>query len=316
MTEPICVRCARPLADGAYVCDRCASQTAQKLAEIAEVAPAARDVANGLSRRSQGGASGKPGSRLPLDLTAMAKLDGVQGELTTWARHVAEERGVSVPPPAYPDFDPIVTIARWLPLHLEWARHRPEADELLTDVEACLRILRGVARGPAEQRYLGPCGALIEPPECNPIRHAPDCPQDCGIAYSCDGDVYAREGAERGRCRTCGAEVATDERRAWLDDEVRAHAFRAAHIAEAYGINVNTIRTWSTRPRPETGQPALTSYYRTEAGIVAPWNEQAEEAGATRLHYVGDVLHALRVRHGGELPGRLGQADPDHPARP
>lgn len=97
MSDPICVRCARPLADGSYCCDRCASQAAQKLAEIAEVAPASRDVANGLSRRSHGGASGKPGSRLPLDLTAMAKLDSVQGVLTTWVRHICETRGVPLP---------------------------------------------------------------------------------------------------------------------------------------------------------------------------------------------------------------------------
>jgi hypothetical protein len=92
----LCTRCGRPEPD-AYVCDRCASQAAQKLAEIAEVAPASRDVANGLSRRSHGGGSGKPGSRLPLDLTAMAKLDGVQGVLTTWVRHICETRGVPLP---------------------------------------------------------------------------------------------------------------------------------------------------------------------------------------------------------------------------
>jgi hypothetical protein len=97
MSENLCVRCARPLADGAYCCATCASQAAEKLALVVEVTPAARDVAQGLSRRSHGGASGKPGSRLPLDLTAMAKLDAVQSTLTTWARHVAETRGVALP---------------------------------------------------------------------------------------------------------------------------------------------------------------------------------------------------------------------------
>jgi hypothetical protein len=66
---------------------------------------------------------------------------------------------------------------------------------------------------------------------------------------TCDGDVYARDGAPVGRCRTCGAEVSTAERRAWLDGEVRARAFRAAEIAQAYDINVNTIRTWAGRDR-------------------------------------------------------------------
>lgn len=97
MSANLCVRCGRPEPD-AYVCDRCASQAAQKLAEIAEVAPASRDVANGLSRRSHGGASGKPGSRLPLDLTAMAKLDSVQNALVGWVRVISEQRGFDYAP--------------------------------------------------------------------------------------------------------------------------------------------------------------------------------------------------------------------------
>lgn len=98
MSDPICVRCGRPLADGAYCCDRCASQAAEKLTLVVEVTPAARDVAQGLSRRSHGGGSGKPGSRLPLDLTAMAKLDGVQNSLTGWARVISEQRGLDYAP--------------------------------------------------------------------------------------------------------------------------------------------------------------------------------------------------------------------------
>jgi hypothetical protein len=61
--------------------------------------------------------------------------------------------------------DPLVALARWLTPHLEWARHRPEAGELLADIESCARVVAGIARGPAEQKYLGPCGALIPKPE-------------------------------------------------------------------------------------------------------------------------------------------------------
>lgn len=237
-----CTRCGRPEPD-AVICDRCASQTAQKLAEIAEVAPAARDVANGLSRRSHGGASGKPGSRLPLDLTAMAKLDSVQGVLTTWMRHVAEERGRAGWFSA--DGDPLVGAARSLGEHLEWMRHRPEADEFLTDVEACLRIVRSIARDPAPKRYLGPCGAPTHETCDNPYADGP-----CATCETCDGDVYAREGAQRGRCTTCGAEVAADERRAWLDDEVRGYAYTTSEIVAAYpAIRRNTINQWAARGR-------------------------------------------------------------------
>src|SRR3982751_6136878 len=97
--------------------------------------------------------------------------------------------------------DPIIAAARFLlstpegssVSNLEFLRHHPEADEVLTTIDACARVVAGIARGPAPQRYLGPCGAEIEEPECNPIRRAPDCPEDCGTLKFCDGDIYARE---------------------------------------------------------------------------------------------------------------------------
>lgn len=261
MNEPTCFRCARPLADGSYCCDRCAAQTAQKLAEIAEVAPAARDVANGLSRSSQGGATGKPGSRLPLDLTAMAKLDGVQNTLTGWARLVAEERGRGIPVAYAPD-DQVVRCANWLTEQVEWIRHRDFADEFLTDVEACRRIVRGIVRGPADQRYLGPCGADV-------VRAEIVGDQWESEIVACDGDVYVRGDARTGRCKTCGAEVDRGDREAWLDGEVREHAFTAREIADAYGINVKTIRSWHER-----GQLA----------------QHGSDRDGRPLHNVGDVL--------------------------
>jgi hypothetical protein len=92
-----CVRCTRPMPDQAYACTHCAGRAGNHLHAIADTVAAARDVAHGLTRRNSGGAAGKPGSQLPLDLTATAKLDAVQSTLTTWARHVASERGVALP---------------------------------------------------------------------------------------------------------------------------------------------------------------------------------------------------------------------------
>lgn len=305
-----CVRCSRPMADQAYACQACADKGAEQLRTVADMTPAARDVAHGQSRRSGGGgASGKPESRLPFDLGATSKLDAVQGELTGWVRHIAEERGL-IMSPGWPakGSDLIVEAAEWLLGHLGWLRHRQEVSEALSGIAAAARIVAGIARGPAAQRFLGPCGALLLTPE----------PWEPGMPASaeCDGDVYAREGAQRGVCRTCGAEVSTAERQAWLDGEVRAYAFRAAHIAQAYGVNVDTIRTWSTRPRPDTGEPALASWWRTPGGLVTPWTEpvldprltgderaarEAEiaaelDARGPRLHYVGDVLDLAAAR--------------------
>lgn len=90
-----CVRCGRPMAEQAYADVHCRDRAAAQLAEIADMAQAARDVAYRLSATESGsGSAGKPGSRLPLDLAATAKCDSVTNVLTTWARHVAETRGV------------------------------------------------------------------------------------------------------------------------------------------------------------------------------------------------------------------------------
>jgi hypothetical protein len=95
--ENPCVRCGRPTPDG----NACADETrkaAEQLRQLVDMLPAARDVAHGLSRRGgSGSTTGKPGSQIPIDLTAMAKLDAVQGELTTIARRIAETRGVPLP---------------------------------------------------------------------------------------------------------------------------------------------------------------------------------------------------------------------------
>lgn len=127
--------------------------------------------------------------------------------------------------------DRIAVLARFLAANLGWMTHRAEVDEFAGDVGDCAARLRGLVNGPAEQKYLGPCGAEL------------------GVTpyEDCDGDVYGPRGGRTGRCRACGAEVAQANRQAWLDGEVRAHAFRAAEIANAYGVNVKTIRTWAAR---------------------------------------------------------------------
>lgn len=259
MSDNLCIRCGRPTPDG-YCCPLCASRAAEQLERVAEYTPAARDVAQGLSRRaSGGGASGKPGSRLPLDLSATSRLDHVQNTLTTWARHAMEERGSQA---QHVGTDPIVHSAWYLIAQVEWFRHRPECKDFLTDVEACTRVVAGLARGPQEQKYLGPCGALLI--AAAPPQDGCDCGHEgldswyhlkpCPVAFleqrsACDGDVYGPRGGSKGTCRTCGATVDQAEREAWLDGEVRAHAFRASEIEDAYGVKANLIRQWATPAR-------------------------------------------------------------------
>lgn len=142
--------------------------------------------------------------------------------------------------------DRIAVLARFLAANLGWLVHRSEIDEFAGDVGDCAGRLRGMVNGPSEQRFLGPCGAEL-------VEDITSIGEDGGEGIRtyresvCEGDVYGPRGGRTGRCRTCEAEVAQVDRRAWLDGEVRAHAFRAAEIAGAYGVNVKTIRTWAAR---------------------------------------------------------------------
>lgn len=146
--------------------------------------------------------------------------------------------------------DPIVLAARFLLEQTTWLAHateqgQPWAPGAYAEIADCARRLRGIVNGPAERKYLGPCGAILE---CNPIRCAPDCPPGCGVTEPiCDGDVYAVRGASTGRCRTCKAEHDAAQRQAWLDGEVRQRNYTARDIADAYGLNVKTIRSWHAR---------------------------------------------------------------------
>jgi hypothetical protein len=154
--------------------------------------------------------------------------------------------------------DPLIAAARFLQSQLEWLRHavadngEPYAVRAFAEIDWCAGRLRSLVNGPPERRYLGPCGAVqpcagLEPddwPEGDCGNHAAHASHD---RNPCEGDIYAPRGGSTGRCRTCGATVSAADREAWLDGEVRAHAFRAAQIGEAYGVNVNTIRSWALR---------------------------------------------------------------------
>jgi hypothetical protein len=342
VTDNVCVCCERPTDDG-YACTHCGiTRPTEQLATIVDMTPAARDVAHGQARHgSTGGGSGEP--RLVLNLGATQRLDSVQTALTTWVRHIAAQRGSRTPITWH---DPIAQSAEWLTGQLEWLRHRREVDDALADIAACARIVAGVARGPGERKYLGPCVAPTGPApdrcpvdcECHHGPHYPCTePGGCGSAGCgrptgiCSGNVYVRvlntetgACAATGYCHRCGGPVATDERRAWLDGEVRQHAYRAAHIAEAYDISVDTIRSWAARGH-------LRSYWVTPAGITAEWTEPhldpelegderaAREAAIAeelaqrgpRVHYVGDVLDlaaADAARRAGEQAKRARRA--------
>ncbi|MER7164512.1 DUF1922 domain-containing protein [Micromonospora sp. NPDC000207] len=170
---PSCTVCDKPVDDpAAYACTSCTTNARRHLDDIADTTPAARDVAGGATRRGTPTRSNGD-ARLPINLGASARLDAAQTALTTWARHVAGERGIQ--PPTGPD--PLHAAAQWLTRHLDWLRHRQEVPEAYRDIAAVRRIVTGIVDRPAGRVLVGAC--------------------DCGTV------LYAKATAATIGCRTC-----------------------------------------------------------------------------------------------------------------
>lgn len=258
--DETCRGCLPRIAEG-FVCEFHVLRSYEHLDEIRGLVADALLVAYGLVRHGTGAGGGKPGSRSPGNDDALDTLDEVNNRLTTLVREIAEAQRFSEPSGGSGVGSTIRTAAKWLQGRMSWLARAtddqggPYAASVLPEIADCASRIRGIVNGPAEQRYLGPCGAPVAVAGCQAsggpacqLRPPAQCDTGtCAAVEPCDGDVYGRRGAQTGTCRTCGAQVEQADRRAWLDGEVRGWAFRASEIAAAYGLKANTIRVWAAR---------------------------------------------------------------------
>jgi hypothetical protein len=270
---PPCPRCDRPIHDQAYICGPCGSRLAKDLAAVVAIAgeawtTIARQAANGAG---SGRSAEKP---LPFSWEAADATDSASNVLITWARHIAEERGIPwMPPPSVQGplcanracrgcasiaasrrrLHPMSWIARWLREQLDWLRHRREATEAFDELhDACRLLVRTVDRPPVRW-YAGPCDG-------------------------CTLDLYAMPGAAKVRCRECGTDHDAEARKMWLlecAEDLLAHAALVAKALTALGYPVAeaTVRSYAHRGR-----------------IL----EKGRDEQARALYRVGDVLELVR----------------------
>jgi hypothetical protein len=149
--------------------------------------------------------------------------------------------------------DPIIAAARFLTAQLDWLRHatdeqgQPYAATVFAEIRDCASRMRAVVEGPADRRYLGPCGAPITEIDQIIDEYGED-PATGLVASRCEGDVYARDGSATGRCRTCGTQYQRAERQDWIDTLRRDWLYHASEITEAYPeIKANTVSKWYSR---------------------------------------------------------------------
>lgn len=192
---------------------------------------------------------------LPVNLDAARRADTAIGELTTWARHIAEQRGIPLGTTGdrrpihgpvcqgqwvdHPDgrmwqqcqhqqcaairhgrrpvLVPAAVACRFLASNAEWLRHRPEAVEAWPAIEAAAKTLTRLVDSPPELELVGACS--------------------CGVR------LYARTRAATVTCRQCGAAWNTDSGRAEMTKHIRASLVTAAEYVTLH------LRQHPGRPR-------------------------------------------------------------------
>jgi hypothetical protein len=164
------------------------------------------------------------------NLGAADRHDAAVTALTTWVRHIAGERGWAPPweraaecrhatcwwirgrnvvgplcLAATSDGHPLALAAHWLVEQLHWLRHRPEADQALTEILGAARTLERTVDRPADRVIVGQC--------------------------RCDEYLYARAGAAMVRCTGCGETYDVEACRALLRERLAESLFTGAEIA-------------------------------------------------------------------------------------
>jgi uncharacterized Zn finger protein (UPF0148 family) len=273
-TDTTCDLCGDPVRDTAYVCPRCTAGTARYLADVVKVAAEVETTVARLARYSDrhgrtlpdDDPDGRPDGGLKVtpmlfDAGAKQRGDRASNDIVTWARHVAEERGGG---PLRPQavIGPLcrsgagcrhescaLVRARTIPpgvaraaaylldgSNLEWLRHRPEAEEALTQLAAAGATLVRIVDAPPPLWYAGPCYT------------------DLGDGVVCVEELYARTDDGTVKCPDCKARHDVAGRRQWLlgeADDVLAHASLVAAALTVLDrrVTASMVRNYAARGR-------------------------------------------------------------------
>jgi hypothetical protein len=233
--------------DGLYLCRACVDQLTGNLAQL----PGLYDeLAELLAVGGQAGqrVSGSPGRPLPINLGVAEHRGQIQAVLSSWARVVVDERGITVP-----DSDEVAVTAPWLATHVTWFAGHQFADEVVHEI----RKLTGRAhklRDPDRRMTIGErCRVVPEGAE--------RCPGTVSMVVSSD-DLWSA------RCDVCGPQEAEP----YLHDKIggrwvnveRVQAFALHnHGVRAAGA---TVRDWVRRGRIESKEEQGKTWY--ELGSV------------------------------------------------
>lgn len=277
--------CGKPVADNAYACAHCARQLRTALQTIVELSG---DLQNAVTRQTAMGSRSEARSTAerppPFDPKASEVAADLRNTVTTWVRHIDDERGLTWPerpiigPLECDIVEPlcahascarirasrrpptIADTARWLSGHVEWIRHRREAPEVIGDLRRVARRLAVTVDRPADRVYIGRCGGLEDP-------------------NGCQADLYARPGADTVQCRECGNVWGVPEQRKWLLDVAKDQLATATEISR-----------FLTQNREHPVAASTIRWFASKGRIAARGHNQLKRP----VYRVGDVIDALK----------------------
>lgn len=176
---------SRPLANNATICATCEDNLARALGDLDALLD---DLDTTLTRqarkRPSRGSGASDGPPLPFDERASEAARDLRTLLKDWVSLVAEglcDEGVFVqlPMPATAK-----TLSSWLMHHTRWLAHHDTGPDAYSEIVAAVNNIRRTIDIAPDVRFIGPCGGEVE-----------------GVV--CTETLYAVEGSDTVRCRTC-----------------------------------------------------------------------------------------------------------------
>lgn len=195
----------------------------------------------------------------------------------------------------------------WLAYHLPWIMQQPWADQMHDEITS-IRPFATRTVDSREDRYAGPCTAqvvaidLVESSGLIGFEHA---------ERQCGADLRLRSGAQRIRCRTCGADYDAQEREGWISKQVAGQLAPAALIAQALTeagtpIKAATIRKWSERTRQRMAKAARRQPGQPYEAEPYPIQQIASRvADRAPLYLVGAVYERVKAMLGRDTNERI-----------
>ncbi|NAE18038.1 hypothetical protein [Enterococcus hirae] len=295
MDMPTCTLdgCDNLCHDQAYICGHHGDKLTEDLAKVSWLAEELQTVFTRQTASTDAG-MGSTGVATPLlyDERASEAQWVLGNTLTTWARLVAEERGIDLP-----DDGGHTSVAQWLTGQVQWLRHHPAADEAYDELHSVIHTAERVVDLTPKRLYLGRCGAAAG--------DRADCPCDChvggldaacsisggcGLDYHtaavgprCQRDLYARPEAATVKCLSCGTGHDVPQRRAAAVAYADGHLGTAAEISALCRHMLGELVT-----------PAMIRGYVRRDRIAAKGTAVDQRGRTVPAYRIGDVVDAAR----------------------